>query len=83
MCAEVHAVDLRRRQTYSQRMDCRKVITIEPSKRGGKPCIRGLRITVFAKAFKGPHDALTDIEDADAASGTVPPELFARAKTLR
>ena len=27
-------------------MDYRKVITIEPNKRGGKPCIRGLRITV-------------------------------------
>ncbi len=28
-------------------MDYRDVITIEPSKRGGKPCIRGLRITVY------------------------------------
>ena len=27
-------------------MDYRKLITIEPGKRGGKPCIRGLRITV-------------------------------------
>jgi uncharacterized protein (DUF433 family) len=27
-------------------MDYRSVITIEPDKRGGKPCIRGLRITV-------------------------------------
>jgi len=27
-------------------MDHRRVITIEPGKRGGKPCIRGLRITV-------------------------------------
>lgn len=24
-----------------------KVITIEPGKRGGKPCIRGMRITVY------------------------------------
>ena len=23
------------------------IITIEPAKRGGKPCIRGLRITVY------------------------------------
>ena len=23
------------------------IITIEPGKRGGKPCIRGLRITVY------------------------------------
>ena len=28
-------------------MDYRKLITIEPRKRGGKPCIRGLRITVY------------------------------------
>ena len=27
-------------------MDYEKLITIEPGKRGGKPCIRGLRITV-------------------------------------
>lgn len=27
-------------------MDYRQIITIEPGKRGGKPCIRGLRITV-------------------------------------
>jgi uncharacterized protein (DUF433 family) len=28
-------------------MDYRDFITIEPGKRGGKPCIRGLRITVY------------------------------------
>lgn len=28
-------------------MDYDKIITIEPGKRGGKPCIRGLRITVY------------------------------------
>jgi uncharacterized protein (DUF433 family) len=27
-------------------MDYRSIITIEPGKRGGKPCIRGMRITV-------------------------------------
>ena len=27
-------------------MDYRPLITIEPGKRGGKPCVRGLRITV-------------------------------------
>ena len=27
-------------------MDYRNYITIEPDKRGGKPCIRGMRITV-------------------------------------
>lgn len=28
-------------------MDYKDYITIEPNKRGGKPCIRGLRITVY------------------------------------
>ena len=28
-------------------LDYRKIITIEPGKRFGKPCIRGLRITVY------------------------------------
>ena len=28
-------------------MNYRDVITLEPGKRGGKPCIRGLRITVY------------------------------------
>ncbi len=36
-----------------------------------------------ATAFRDPADALVDIEDADAAYGTVPPELLARAKKLR
>jgi uncharacterized protein (DUF433 family) len=27
--------------------DYRKRITIEPGKRGGKPCLRGMRITVY------------------------------------
>jgi uncharacterized protein (DUF433 family) len=27
-------------------MDYRKIITIEPGKRGGQPCIRGMRMTV-------------------------------------
>ena len=28
-------------------MDYRDIITIEPGKRGGKPCIRRMRITVY------------------------------------
>jgi uncharacterized protein (DUF433 family) len=28
-------------------MDYTKIITIESDKRGGKPCIRGMRITVY------------------------------------
>ena len=29
------------------KMDYRKIITIEAGKRSGKPCIRGLRVTVY------------------------------------
>lgn len=28
-------------------MEYKNIITIEPGKRGGKPCIRGMRITVY------------------------------------
>jgi uncharacterized protein (DUF433 family) len=28
-------------------MDYRDIITIDSNKRGGKPCVRGLRITVY------------------------------------
>lgn len=28
-------------------MDYKDRITIEPGKRGGKPCVRGMRITVY------------------------------------
>lgn len=34
--------------SYSSRMrDYRGIITLEPGKRGGKPCIRHMRITVY------------------------------------
>jgi len=32
---------------YYHEMSYRDIITIEPEKRGGKPCIRGMRITVY------------------------------------
>lgn len=35
------------RRSYARSVDYRAVITIEPGKRGGKPCVRGLRITVY------------------------------------
>jgi len=34
-------------RAYGAPMDYRTLITIEPGKRAGKPCIRGLRITVY------------------------------------
>ncbi len=39
-------LDFPSRRLYVSTMDYEKYITIEPGKRGGKPCIRGLRITV-------------------------------------
>jgi uncharacterized protein (DUF433 family) len=34
--------------SYSQKsMEYNQIITIEPGKRSGKPCIRGMRITVY------------------------------------
>ena len=33
-------------ETHSP-IDYRDIITVEPGKRSGKPCIRGLRITVY------------------------------------
>lgn len=43
-------------------------ITIEPGKRGGKPCIRGLRITVsevleYLASGMSPEEILSDFPD--------------------
>lgn len=40
-------LDARAPTSEIRRMDTSSIITIEPGKRGGKPCIRGLRITVY------------------------------------
>ena len=47
-------------------------ITIEPGKRGGKPCIRGLRITVYdvldyLAGGMTPDQILHDFPDLEAA----------------
>ena len=52
-------------------MDYRKRITVEPEKRGGKPCIRGLRITVYdvleyLAAGMTPDQILADFPDLEA-----------------
>lgn len=39
-------VRIGRANVTSKPMDYSKIITIEPGKRSGKPCIRGLRISV-------------------------------------
>lgn len=52
-------------------MDYSERITIEPGKRGGKPCIRGLRITVYdvleyLAAGMNPEQILSDFPDLEA-----------------
>ena len=51
-------------------MDYRDRITIEPGKRGGKPCIRGLRITVddvlsYLAAGMSEDEILADFPDLE------------------
>lgn len=47
-CSKVLACSRLRHTHYSVRiMSYRDIITIEPDKRGGKPCIRRMRITVY------------------------------------
>jgi uncharacterized protein (DUF433 family) len=52
-------------------MDYRQIITIEPGKRGGKPCIRGLRIRVsdvldYLASGMTPEQILVDFSDLTA-----------------
>ena len=49
-------------------MNYRDIITIEPGKRGGKPCIRGLRITAYdvleyLASGMSPEQILADFPD--------------------
>jgi uncharacterized protein (DUF433 family) len=53
-------------------MNYRDVITIEPGKRGGRPCIRGLRIAVYEvldylASGMSTEAILTDFPDLTAA----------------
>jgi uncharacterized protein (DUF433 family) len=45
-------------------MDYRNYITIEANKRGGKPCVRGLRITVY-EVLEYLASAMTEAEILD------------------
>lgn len=52
-------------------MNYRDIITIEPGKRGGKPCIRGLRMTVYdvleyLSSGMSPQQLLIDFPDLTA-----------------
>ena len=46
-------------------MEYKQILTLEPGKRGGKPCIRGMRITVYdvlsyLASGMSPSEILTD-----------------------
>lgn len=43
---EAQPLAIRLRSSYTLSMNYQDYITIDPNKRGGKPCVRGLRITV-------------------------------------
>lgn len=52
-------------------MNYRDIITLEPGKRGGKPCIRGLRMTVYdvleyLASGMSPEQLLADFPDLTA-----------------
>ncbi|HTU92733.1 MAG TPA: DUF433 domain-containing protein [Gemmataceae bacterium] len=52
-------------------MDYKRLITIEPDKRSGQPCIRGLRMTVqdvleYLAAGMSEQDILSDFPDLTA-----------------
>lgn len=53
---------------YSKGMQYASLITIDPGKRGGKPCIRGLRITVYdvleyLASGMSEHEIMADFPD--------------------
>ena len=50
--------------------DYTKIITVDPGRRGGKPCIRGLRITVYdvldyLASGMSEHEILADFPDLE------------------
>jgi uncharacterized protein (DUF433 family) len=64
-------VDGRPRAGYGCGMDYSHIITIEPDKRSGQPCIRGLRMTVqdvleYLAAGMTPDEILADFPDLTA-----------------
>lgn len=67
-------------------MDYSKIITIEPGKRSGKPCIRGLRITVddvlgYLSAGMTEEQILADFPDL-AAEDIAACRLYAAEKSV-
>ena len=64
-------MDRERRLVYTTRMAYTDRITIEPGKRSGKPCIRGMRITVtdvleYLASGMTQEEILKDFPDLEA-----------------
>jgi phosphoglycerate dehydrogenase-like enzyme len=61
-----------------------KILLLAPDADASWPeKIRRVVPSIVVNAYSDPQDALDDIADADAAYGTVPPELLTRARKLR
>jgi uncharacterized protein (DUF433 family) len=66
-------------------MNYRERITVEPGKRGGKPCIRGLRITVYdvldqLSAGMTPEEIIEDFSELELEDMRLP-GLCGRSRT--
>ena len=64
-------IDWRATAVYGEIMDYRTLITIEPGKRSGQPCIRGLRMTVqdvleYLASGMSVEEVLADFPDLTA-----------------
>src|SRR6516164_10280914 len=64
-------IDRQKSARYGDFMDYMKLITIEPDKRSGQPCIRGLRLTVqdvleYMASGMSPDEILADFPDLTA-----------------
>lgn len=64
-------VDQRPRAVYGEGMNYEHLITIEPDKRSGQPCIRGLRMTVqdvleYLASGMSAEEILADFPDLTA-----------------
>jgi uncharacterized protein (DUF433 family) len=64
----VKSIDLHCADVYAAIMDYSHYITVEPDKRSGQPCIRGLRMTVrdvleYLAGGMTPDEILADFPD--------------------
>lgn len=70
-CVPISRIDTPRSAEYRFCMDYSHLITIQPDKRSGQPCIRGLRMTVqdvleYLASGMSVDEILTDFPDLTA-----------------